>query len=104
MLKGIMVVFVVFLKTMRRLYNPGEIQPLEGYKFFQGKATEEVTHMLDEAGFTKIEVKEMAIPKFGFMFKEDTVAKVIIDNNDKFDSRDWFDPNVTVIVYSYVSV
>lgn len=84
--------------------HPGEIQPLEGYKFFQGKATDVATHMLEEAGFTTIEVKEMAIPKFGLLVKEDTVAKVIIGDNDKFAGEDWFDPEVVVIVYKYVSV
>ncbi|SES64786.1 Zn-dependent protease with chaperone function [Pseudobutyrivibrio sp. C4] len=84
--------------------HPGEIQPLEGYKYFQGKATDIVTTMLEGAGFTTIEVKEMAIPKFGLLVKEDTVAKVIIGDNEKFDGEDWFEPETVVTIYSYVSV
>lgn len=84
--------------------HPGEIQAMEGYKFFQGKATDVVTHMLDEAGFTNIEVKAIAIPKFGLLVKEDTVAKVIIDDNEKFAGEDWFNPDSEVVVYSYISV
>ena len=60
--------------------------------------------MLEEAGFTKIETKEMAIPKFGLLYKEGTVAKVVIGDNEKFTGDDWFDPNEVVVVYSYVSV
>ncbi len=82
----------------------GEIQTLEDYKFFQGKATHAVTHMFESVGFTNIEVKEMAIPKIGLLVKEDTVAKVLIGNNEKFAGNDWFDPEEHVIIYSYVSV
>lgn len=84
--------------------HPGEIQPLEGYKYFQGKETDIVTTMLEGAGFRTIEVKEMAIPKFGLLVKEDTVAKVIIGDNEKFGGEDWFDPETAVTIYSYVSV
>ena len=84
--------------------HPGEITTLEGAKYFQGKSTDIVVHMLEEAGFTKIETKEMAIPKFGLLYKEGTVAKVVIGDNDKFSGDDWFDPNEVVVVYSYVSV
>ena len=80
-----------------------EIQTLEGYKFFQGKSTYIVAHMFEEAGFTDIVVKEIAIPKLGVLVKEDTIAKVIVGEKEKFSGNDWFKPNEMVILYSYKS-
>ncbi len=84
--------------------HPGEIQPPDTYKALQGKMTSEVIQLFQDAGFTEIEVKEMAIPKFGLLAKPDTVAKVIILDNDKFTSDDWFETESKVMIYNYVSL
>ncbi len=83
--------------------HDGEIQTLEGYKFFQGRSTYIVAHMFEEAGFTNVMIKETAIPKLGVRVKENTIAKVIIGDNEKFSGSDWFNPDEEVTLYSYKS-
>ncbi len=82
----------------------GEVKILEDYKYFQGKNTEAVTNMFKEMGFTNIEVKEMAIPKYGLQSKENTVARVVVGQNSSFKKNDWVNPEETIIIYNYMLI
>jgi hypothetical protein len=47
-------------------------------------------------------VKEVAISKFGWGEKENSLAKIIIDGNSDFDKNTWFPISSEVILYYYV--
>ena len=82
----------------------GEVKILEDYKYFQGKNTDAVTNMFKEMGFTNIEVKEMAIPKYGLQSKENTVARVTVGQNSSFKKNDWVNPEEKITIYNYFSI
>ena len=85
------------------LEHVGEIRPMESFKYYQGKKTEDVVRMFEEMGFMSIEIKAADIPKMGLRVKEDTVAKVSIGDNEKFTTNDWINLAETVTIYSYTS-
>lgn len=86
------------------LEHPGEIKMESDYKSFLGRNYEEVKEELENAGFSNIAVKEMALPKFGKRGKENSVAKIIIENQSQFEKSIWFRPESEVVLYYYVSV
>lgn len=86
------------------LEHPGEIKMESNYKSFLGRNYEEVKAELENVGFSNIAVKEMALPKFGKRGKENSVAKIIIENQSQFEKSIWFRPESEVVLYYYVSV
>ena len=86
------------------LEHPGEVKISENAKFYVGKEKSLVEELLYEQGFTNIEFKEMAIPKFGLGAKEGNVAKILIDNQSQFEKNSWYLPDAKITVYVYVSI
>lgn len=86
------------------LEHPDEIFVEEGHKHFLGRNVEEVKDELLCMGFSTIENKEMAIPKFGLGIKENNVAKIIINDQSSFDKKSWFSKDSFVVLYYYISV
>lgn len=84
--------------------HPGEVKIPENYKYYIGKSANDIKRQLEDNGFTNIEMKEMGIPKLGFLTKEGTIAKIIIDKNSKFEKDTWYYPDVKIIIYRYVSL
>jgi hypothetical protein len=84
--------------------HPNEILLEIGHKGFLGKELKSTEEELKGLGFKNIEIKEMALPKFGMRGKENTIAKIIIGGQSKFEPNTWFEPNMEVILYYYVSV
>lgn len=84
--------------------HPGEILVEEGSKYYIGKDYKEVHEALSNLGFTNVEDKEMALPKFGKWGKEGTLAKIVIGDVSQFDKKSWFSPEAVVLLYYYVNV
>lgn len=62
------------------LEHPGEIKIGENQKYFLGEKYEEVKNELENLGFTRFTIKEMAMSKIGWGEKEGRVAKIIIND------------------------
>ena len=86
------------------LEHPGEIKIEHAAKEFTGKNYLDEIVELKNMGFANIVVKEMAIPKLGILVKENTIAKISIDGNSKFNADEWYDPETEILIYYYVSV
>ena len=86
------------------LEHPGEIRVTENYKFYLGKPISEVIDDFKKMGFNGLHVKEMALPKLMKWGRENTVAKIIINNDSQFEAKTWYKPDVEIIVYYYVIV
>lgn len=86
------------------LEHPGEIKIGENQKYFLGKNYEEVKVELKYLGFTNFTIKEMAMSKIGWGEKENCVAKIIINDQSRFDKDSWFIKESEVIIYYYVRV
>ena len=86
------------------LEHPGEIKIGENHKYFLGKNYEDTIDELKSLGFTNFTIKGMAMSKIGWGEKENCVAKIIINNQDRFDKNDWFAEESGIIVYYYVRV
>ncbi len=84
--------------------HPGEICMSNNSKFFIGKHYDSVVNSLHDIGFDNIEVKEMAIPKIGFLTKPDMVAKIIVNGVDGFELNSWHKPEEKILIYYYVKV
>ena len=84
------------------LEHPGEIKIGKNYKYFLGKNYEEVKKELQDMGFEKFVIKEMAMSKIGWREKENCVAKVIVDEKGQFDKDTWFSKEAEVVIYYYV--
>ena len=77
---------------------------LSSKKFYVGRPTNTVKNELENLGFSDIEIKEMALSVFGKASKEDTVAKILIDEKDLVSEETWHAPDEKVIIYNYVKV
>lgn len=86
------------------LEHPGEIKIGENQKYFLGKNYEEVKNELENLGFTRFTIKEMAMSKIGWGEKEDCVAKIIINDQAQFNKDDWFATESEVTLYYYVRI
>lgn len=86
------------------LEHPGEIKIGENQKYFLGKKYEEVKNELENLGFTRFTIKEMAMPKIGWGEKEGCVAKIIINDQAQFNKDDWFATESEVTLYYYVRI
>lgn len=86
------------------LEHPGEIKIGENQKYFLGKKYEEVKNELENLGFTRFTIKEMAMSKIGWGEKEGCVAKIIINDQAQFNKDDWFATESEVTLYYYVRV
>ena len=86
------------------LEHLGEIKIGENQKYFLGKNYEEVKVELKYLGFTNFTIKEMAMSKIGWGEKENCVAKIIINDQSRFDKDSWFIKESEVIIYYYVRV
>jgi Zn-dependent protease with chaperone function len=95
-------------KTMEELAleHPGEILIQDASKRFVGMNYKEAEDEITKLGFYNIQLKEMALPKFGVKLKdkENTVAKIIIGGQSKFDKNTWFKFDAEVILYCYVAI
>lgn len=86
------------------LEHPGEIKIGKNQKYFLGKNYEEVRTELEDCGFVNFTVKEMAMSKISFGEKENCVAKIIINDQEQFNSDDWFIKESKITIYYYVRV
>lgn len=86
------------------LEHPGEIKIGENQKYFLGKKYEEVKNELENLGFTRFIIKEMAMSKIGWGEKEGCVAKIIINDQAQFNKDDWFATESEVTLYYYVRI
>lgn len=86
------------------LEHPGEIKIGENQKYFLGKKYEEVKNELENLGFTRFTIKEMAMSKIGWGEKEGCVAKIIINDQAQFNKDDWFATESEVTLYYYVRI
>ena len=84
--------------------NVGKIKIYGDTKHYTGRPYAGVEQELRMAGFTDIELKEMALSAFSGLFKESTVAKIIIDGKASFNDGDWFRPDAKIVIYYYVKV
>ena len=82
----------------------GEIRIFGDTKHYVGRQFVGVEQELRAQGFTNIEIKEMAIPVFGVLAKENNVAKIVIEGKDSFNDKDWFKPDANIVIYFYVKV
>mgnify|MGYP003367409787 FL=1 len=86
------------------LEHPGEIKVGESQKYFLGRNYEEVKEELEGLGFKNFMIKEMAMSKIGWGEKENSVAKIIIDDKCQFKKNSWFPEEAEVTIYYYVRV
>lgn len=86
------------------LEHPGEIKIGENQKHFLGKNYEEVKTELEDLGFTRFVIKEIAMSKIGWGEKENCVAKIIINEQAQFDKDEWFAQESEVTLYYYVRI
>lgn len=86
------------------LEHPGEIKIGENQKYFLGKKYEEVKNELENLGFTRFIIKEMAMSKIGWGEKAGCVAKIIINDQAQFNKDDWFATESEVTLYYYVRI
>ena len=86
------------------LEHPGEIKFGESQKYFLGRNYEEVKEELEGLGFKNFMIKEMAMSKIGWGEKENSVAKIIIDDKCQFKKNSWFPEEAEVTIYYYVRV
>lgn len=82
----------------------GDIKIFGDTKHYTGRPYVGVEQELRAAGFTDIELKEMALPIFSGLFKENSVAKIIIDGKASFNDGEWFKPDAKIVIYYYVKV
>lgn len=86
------------------LEHLGEIKIGESQKYFLGRNYEEVKEELEGLGFKNFMIKEMAMSKIGWGEKENSVAKIIIDDKCQFNKNSWFPEEAEVTIYYYVRV
>ncbi|MCI2058006.1 MAG: M48 family metalloprotease [Oscillibacter sp.] len=86
------------------LQHPGDIKIDKSYKYYLGKSCEEAKLELEQIGFKKIAIKEMAMSKLGLGEKENCVAKIIINGQEKFDKDTWLPEKSDVVIYRYTRV
>lgn len=86
------------------LEHPGEIKITDNYKSFLGKNYTDVREQLEELGFTKFVIKEMAMSKLGWGEKENGLAKISIGDQSRFDKNTWFPKETEITLYYFVRV
>lgn len=86
------------------LEHPNEIKVDSDVKAYLNKNYKEVESQLRELGFQHIECKEMAISKLGIFAKQGQVAKIVVGENLQLKKDSWYNPDIKVVIYYYVSV
>lgn len=84
------------------LEHPDEIKLPFGYKHFLGKNYEAVQAELSELGYSNFNIIPRPMSRMGWGEKENSVAKIIIENKMHFEANTWFNKNVEIIIYYYM--
>lgn len=84
--------------------HPNEIKMINSSKTLLGRNYIDVQTELVNLGFTNIVMKEMAKSKLDIFAKDNQVAKILVNGEDKFDKDTWYDSKSAIVIYYYVSV
>lgn len=80
--------------------NPGKIRVPDSARRYIGRNYQQVVAELKAAGFSEIVVEEQRDLKKGWIIKEGSIARIMVDWQTQFEKGDWFEPNAMVkIVY-----
>lgn len=91
--------FLVLVTSCSEVDHSGQIQMPEDYNDLDGDNYKTVVKKLENAGFTNIELVDLADLKVAVLYDDGEIDTIKVnDESNYFNKGDWFDPNTKIVI------